>query len=170
VKRATRLATALLAGQALTTAGAADARWCLSMSGLGAVRAGMTVDEVLPMLDWSGLERPRRAVGCWYLEYQGPDAFALMIIDNRVARIELRRKSRLQTFAGAHLGATEVELRRLYGSRLEMQPHKYVDGGHVFVLRSGAGTEGLRFETAAGVVTAIQAGPWEHLNYVEGCS
>lgn len=157
---------ALLASGAL----AADVRWCLSMGGLGAVRTGMTVEQVLPLADWSGLERRERAEACWYLQYKGSDAFALMIIDNRVARIELRSKSRLRTFAGAHIGTTEEELRRMYGQRLEVQPHKYEKDGHTLVLRSGAGTEGLRFEAVRGVVTAIQAGPWEHLNYVEGCS
>jgi hypothetical protein len=58
----------------------------------------------------------------------------------------------------------------MYGARLEAQPHKYVEGGHNYVLRSGAGTEGLRFEVYEGVVQAVQGGPWEHLNYVEGCS
>jgi hypothetical protein len=160
------LSAALLTSGAL----AADARWCLSMSGLGAVRTGMSVEQVLPLADWSGLERRRQAEACWYLQYKGPDAFALMIIDDHVARIELRGKSRLHTFSGARIGTTEDELRRMYGERLETQPHKYEKNGHTFVLRSGAGTEGLRFEAVGGVVTAIQSGPWEHLNYVEGCS
>jgi hypothetical protein len=166
VTRAAGVALALLAAQA----GAADARWCLSMNGLGAVRAGMTVDQVLPLLDWSGLERKQRAGECWYLRYDGPTAFRLMIIDDRVERIELGGATQLRTFAGAGIGTTESELKRMYGARLDVQPHKYVAGGHTITLRSGAGTEGLRFETANGAVTAIQAGPWEHLNYVEGCS
>jgi hypothetical protein len=166
VRRALAFAVALLAAQAV----AADARWCLSMSGLGAVRAGMSVDEVLPLLDWSGLERKQRAGGCWYLRYDGPAAFRLMIVDDRVVRIELTGATRLHTFAGAGIGTTEAELRRMYGSRLDVQPHKYVSGGHTLTLRSGAGTEGLRFETDKGAVTAIQAGPWDQLNLVEGCS
>jgi len=40
----------------------------------------------------------------------------------------------------------------------------------VYVLRSGSDDNGLRFETSKGKVTAIQAGPWETLNLVEGCS
>ena len=167
MKRAARLATVLLAAQA---ARGDDARWCLSMSGLGAVRAGMTVDQVLPLLDWSGLERKQRAGECWYLRYEGPAAFRLMIIDDHIVRIELTGATRLHTFAGAAIGTSEAELRRMYGERLDVQPHKYVEGGHTITLRSGAGTEGLRFETAKGAVTAIQAGPWEHLHYVEGCS
>jgi hypothetical protein len=159
-------ATALLAAPGVP----ADGRWCLSMTGLGAVRAGMTVDQVLPLLDWSGLERRQRTGNCWYLRYEGPAAFRLMIIDARVVRIELTGSTRLRTFAGAGIGTTEAELKRMYGERLEVQPHKYVEGGHTITLRSGAGTEGLRFETAQGAVTALQAGPWQHLNYVEGCS
>jgi hypothetical protein len=166
VIRAAAIALALLAAQA----GGADARWCLSMTGLGAIRAGMTVDQVLPMADWSGLERRQRAGECWYLRYDGPNAFRLMIIDDRVVRIELTDRTRLHTFAGAGIGTREADLEKMYGARLDVQPHKYVEGGHTITLRSGAGTEGLRFETAKGAVTAIQAGPWEHLNYVEGCS
>ncbi len=156
----------LLAGVAV----AAPARWCLGMSGIGAVRAGMTVEQVLPLADWSGLERRQQAESCWYLRYAGPQEFWLMIIDGRVARIELRGKSTLRTIGGAHLGMTEDALRALYGARLDVQPHKYDPQGHTIVLRSGGGDHGLRFETSKGAVTAVQAGPWEHLNYVEGCS
>jgi hypothetical protein len=161
---------ALAASAFAALACAADARWCLSMTGLGPIRAGMSVEQVMPLADWSGLERNQAAGECWYLRYRGPEAFSLMIIDGRVVRIELTPKSSLHTFAGAGIGTTEDALRRLYGARLDVQPHKYVAGGHTITLRSGAGTEGLRFETAQGVVTAVQAGPWEHLNYVEGCS
>jgi hypothetical protein len=77
----------------VTPALAADASWCLSMTGLGAIRAGMTVEQVLPLADWSGFERGKKPEGCWYLRYEGADSFALMIIDNRVARIELGKKS-----------------------------------------------------------------------------
>jgi hypothetical protein len=165
-----RLRALALLAALVTPALAADAAWCLSMTGLGAIRTGMTVEQVLPLADWSGLERGKPAEGCWYLRYEGPDSFALMIIDNRVARIELGKKSRLHTFAGARIGTSEDDLKKMYGARLEAQPHKYVEGGHNYVLRSGAGNEGLRFEVYEGVVQALQGGPWEHLNYVEGCS
>ena len=165
-----KLRALVLFAALVTPALAGDAAWCLSMTGLGAIRAGMTVEQVLPLADWSGFERGKKPEGCWYLRYEGADSFALMIIDNRVARIELGKKSRLHTLAGARIGTSEDELKQMYGARLEAQPHKYVEGGHNYVLRSGAGTEGLRFEVYAGVVQVAQAGPWEHLNYVEGCS
>ncbi len=155
----------------LALSAAADTRWCLSMNGLGPVRAGMTVDQVLQLADWPGRARAHSAPDCWYLRYEGgPSDFQLMIIDNRVVRIELRAPSTLHTLGGAHLGTTEAELAQIYGSRLDVQPHKYEPQGHTITLRSGGGDFGLRFETLQGRVTAIQAGPWEHLHYVEGCS
>lgn len=160
---------------ALLAAGMASAAgtWCLGFDRLGPVRAGMTVEQVLPLADFSGMERKRPADQCWYLRYepgrkaQGP-AFQLMIIDGRVARIELLGV--LHTMSGVRVGSTEAELRQLYGARLDSQPHKYDEKGRTYTYRSGDGGSGLRFETSSGKVTAVQAGPWEHLNYVEGCS
>ena len=147
--------------------------WCLGFDRLGPIRAGMTVDEVLPLADFSGMERKHAADRCWYLGYQndqsGP-AFQLMIIDGRVARVEIVRASTLHTLSGVRIGSSETELKQLYGPRLESQPHKYDERGRTFTYRSSDGTHGLRFETSSGRVTAIQSGPWEHLNYVEGCS
>jgi hypothetical protein len=148
-------------------------KWCLGFDHLGPVRAGMTVEQVLTLADFSGMERQRPADPCWYLRYEagrkgdGP-AFQLMIIEGRVVRIELL--GALHTMSGARIGSTEAELATLYGRRLDSQPHKYDPQGRTLTYRSGDGASGLRFETSSGKVTAIQAGPWEHLNYVEGCS
>ena len=164
-----RLALAVFSAS-LAVAVAAAPSWCLGMSGLGPIRAGMTVEQVMRLADFSGLERKNAAGECWYLHYRGgSSAFDLMIIGNAVVRLELKGESKLRTFSGAHIGTTEAQLKALYGSRLDIQPHKYDENGHTITLKSSGGDHGLRFETSAGRVTAIQAGPWEHLNYVEGC-
>jgi hypothetical protein len=156
-----------VAGLCLSAATVAASSWCLGLGGLGPIRAGMTVEQVMGLADFSGLERKKPAGECWYLRY-GSD-FALMIIDGKVARVELQGNSKLGTFAGAHIGTTETELAALYGKRLDVQPHKYDPAGHTITMKSSGGDYGLRFETSGGKVTAIQGGPWEHLNYVEGC-
>ena len=144
--------------------------WCLGFGSLGPVRTGMTVEQVLRLADWPGLERKQPAGDCWYMNYRAAGAdFDLMIIDGRVARIELTGDSRLGTFSGARLGIAEAGLQKLYGRGLDAQPHKYDPDGRTLTWRSPDGTLGLRFETSHGKVTAIQSGPWEHLNYVEGC-
>jgi len=164
--------TALVFAAMLALAGCGKSDdWRLGFESLGPVRAGMTVEQVRKVVDMP--EPPPQAPGeeCDYLVHReaGRD-FALMIIGGVVVRIELIGASTLGTVAGAHLGSTEAELRGLYGKDLVVQPHKYDPDGHTLTLRSPEGTHGLRFETSQGKVTAIQAGPWEHLHYVEGCS
>ena len=166
---------AALALAALGIAGLASGAgtWCLGLGSLGPVRAGMTVEQVVRLADFSGMERRHAAEECWYLAYRKGEKgaeFQLMIIGGRVVRIELVRASTLHTLSGARIGSSEAELTRLYGPRLDVQPHKYDEKGRTITYRSSDGALGMRFETSSGKVTAIQSGPWEHLNYVEGCS
>ena len=161
---------AAVAGLMLAAASFAGSSWCLGMGGLGPIRAGMTVEQVLALADFPGIERKQAAGDCWYLRYHGDGSdFDLMIIEGKVVRLELKGGSKLGTFSGARIGTTETELQAMYGARLDVQPHKYDTAGHTITLKSSGGDYGLRFETSGGKVTAIQAGPWEHLNYVEGC-
>lgn len=151
------------------TAGA-ESSWCLGLGSLGPIRTGMTVDQVLRLADFPGLERKKPVSECWYLRYHGNGTdFDLMIIGGRVVRIELKGDSRLHTMSGAKLGDSEGDLLAMFGSRLVTQPHKYDENGHTITFKSSSGDYGLRFETSSGKVTAIQSGPWDHLNYVEGC-
>jgi hypothetical protein len=144
--------------------------WCLGLGSLGPVRTGMSVEQVLQLADWPGLERKQPVGDCWYLRYEAGGAdFDLMIIQDAVVRIELKGGSKLHTLAGARIGSSEAELSRLYGARLVQQPHKYDPEGRTFTFRSSDLAYGLRFETSRGTVTAIQSGPWDHLHYVEGC-
>jgi len=163
-------AAVFAAALALAGCGMSD-DWRLGFDSLGPVRAGMTVAQVREVIEVP--EPPALAPGgeCNYLAHhaEGRD-FALMIIGGVVVRIELKGGSTLRTVAGAHIGSSEIELRGLYGKDLVTEPHKYDPDGHTLTLRSPDGTHGLRFETSQGKVTAIQAGPWEHLHYVEGCS
>jgi hypothetical protein len=161
---------ALMVALALGGTASAAATWCLGMNGLGPVRAGMRVEQVLPLADWPGMERKKPPGECWYMNYRGAGTdFDLMIIKGIVVRIELKGESKLHTYSGAHIGSTEDELKQMYGAHLDIQPHKYDEAGHAITVRSSDGEYGLRFETSHGKVTAIQAGPWEHLSYVEGC-
>lgn len=165
-------AVSLAACIALSCNARAAGTWCLGFDHLGPIRPGLSVEQVLTLADFSGMERRQPADQCWYLSYDGQKsrgpAFKLMIIDGRVVRIELAGS--LHTLSGIRIGSTEQELQNVYGARLDAQPHKYDENGRTFTYRSSDGAHGLRFETSSGKVTAIQGGPWEHLNYVEGCS
>jgi len=168
--RARRRWTVLLVLALAAGSEAAAPRWCLGLGSLGPVRTGMSVEQVLPLADWPGLARKQPVGDCWYLHYDADGAnFDLMIIRDQVVRIELKAGSSLRTLGGARIGSSEADLRRLYGTRLVRQPHKYDPEGLTFTFRSSDQQHGLRFETSRGKVTAIQSGPWEHLHYVEGC-
>lgn len=161
---------AAVAGSMLAAVSFARSSWCLGMGGIGPIRAGMTVEQVLALADFPGIERKQPAGDCWYLQYHGGGSdFDLMIIGGKVVRVELKGASKLRTFSGAGIGTTESALAAMYGARLDTQPHKYDPAGHTITLKSSGGDFGLRFETSGGKVVAIQGGPWEHLNYVEGC-
>jgi hypothetical protein len=83
-----RTALIAIAGLGLAAASSAGSSWCLGMEGLGPIRAGMTVEQVLALADFPGIERKRPAGECWYLRYQanGSD-FDLMIIGGKVVRL-----------------------------------------------------------------------------------
>ena len=120
----------------LAVAAQAAPRWCLGLGSLGPLRTGMSVEQVLPLADWPGLERRQPAGDCWYMRYEADGAdFDLMIIRDQVVRIELGKDSRLHTLGGARIGSSEADLRRLYGTRLVQQPHKYDPEGLTFVAK-----------------------------------
>jgi hypothetical protein len=166
--RASSLVTGFAAVVFAAGAGAAGT-WCLGLGALGPIRAGMTTEQALLLADFAGMERKTAVEQCWYLRHPGDAGFELLIIDGRVARIEIPAGSKLSTISGARIGSTEEALRAIYGARLDVQPHKYNENGHTLTYRAANGESGLRFETSSGKVTAIQAGSWEHLHYVERC-
>jgi hypothetical protein len=155
---------------ALAAAASARAGWCLGLGSLGPIHVGMPVEEVLSLADFPGMERHQSTGQCWYLRYRAGGAdFDLMMIEGKVARIELNGSTRLRTLSGAGIGSSESQLRQLYGAGLQVQPHKYQPAGHTLTWRSAGGEYGLRFETVSGSVTSIQSATWQQLHYVEGC-
>ena len=51
-----------------------------------------------------------------------------MIIDNRVARIDIDNPA-ISTDRGVRIGASEEDIKRVYGENVEVGPHFYT-GGH----------------------------------------
>ena len=107
---------------------------------------------------------------CYYLRgAKSLNGISLMVIGGTVARVEVDTMA-VASVSGAHVGTTEKQLKALYGPRLKVEPHKYLEEkGHYLTLRSTDGRRGIRFETENGRVFRFYAGPWTHLRYVEGC-
>jgi hypothetical protein len=124
----------------------------LTLNGLGPLRIGMTLKEV----EDAGF-RVKEQKHVW-----------LMFENGRVVRVEVHG-GRTTTFRGVRVGDTEKQVRKIYGARLIVEPHKYDDNGHYLVVFSTNRKQALVMETDGKVVTEFRAGLAEPAQYVEGC-
>jgi hypothetical protein len=95
-----------------------------------------------------------------------------MVVDGKIARVDVRAPSPVKTRSGAGIGDTEAQVQALYPP-LEVSAHKYVPDGHylTFVPDDPADADlRLIFETDGSKVTQFRSGRLPEVAYVEGCS
>jgi hypothetical protein len=146
------------------------------INGIGSVRVGMTVAEASKAAG-TRLVRPSGPdgnPGCSYVMPQGePKDVGFMVIDGRIARVDVWENKRITTLSGAKIGDTEARIKSLYPGQIKVSPHKYVPGGHylTFVTKD-ASDKNYRvvFETDGKRVTRFRAGKLPEVEYVEGCA
>jgi hypothetical protein len=85
-----------------------------------------------------------------------------------VARIDVDAPG-VFTFAGLQVGDSEAHARKVYGPKLKVSAHQYVDTGHYLTVKSDDPRYGVRFETDNGKITMYYAGNYDAIQYVEGC-
>jgi len=139
-------------------------------SGIGPIRAGMTVAEAAKAMG-GGFAAPRGgSSGCGYAVMpKAPPGLAVMIEKGKVARVEVRRGS-IPTAAGAKIGDTEAKINSLYAGRVVTTPHKYTPDGHyITVTPTDKSANRIVFETDGKVVTEYRSGALPAVEYVERC-
>lgn len=160
------------AGSAVAAPAAADPSWTIGLRSTGPVRYGMTLAQ-LGQATGDSLAGAPVGPGCGYLTLaKAPAGLRWMIENGQVVRVDADSAA-LRTDRGAGIGMAEAEVNRLYRGELEVQPHKYVEGGHYLVYLSPERADsGLRvvFETDGAVVTRFRAGVLPAVAYVEGCA
>lgn len=141
-------------------------------SGFGPVRTGMTVAEAEHALGAPLVLLGPRMEPCHYLAVDGQPGVAFMIIDGRIARVDVRRHATVQTAEGAGIGDTEARIHALYPGRVEVQPHKYAEGHYLIVTPAAPADSAYRliFETDGKRVTTFRTGRLPEVGWVEGCS
>jgi hypothetical protein len=149
------------------TSFAGDA-WLVHEDGVGPVKIGMTVAQLGAALHQELTADAKADHGCFFIDARGHDNISFMIIDGRVVRIDVR-SPRVKTSDGIQLGDSEAKVRKVYGDRLAVTAHQYVDTGHYLTVRSADGRYGFRFETDKGKVEMFYAGKYDAIQYVEGC-
>jgi hypothetical protein len=145
----------------------------LSEDGLGQIVIGMNLDDAVNM----GLlnENPTMNSRCDFVfPAVGagiPEGVSVMVAGGKVARIDVDTGS-VTTEDGARIGDTEDRIRSLYGDEVQVEPHKYIEGGHYMTVLGDSASAGkaLVFETDGKRVTMFRGGRLPEVKWVEGCS
>lgn len=143
--------------------------WRVGADAIGPIRVGMTANDARRILGLAPQSAP--VPGCSYMAGAASTALHanVMLTNDTVVRFDVRDGS-TATAEGARVGDGEARVRSLYGGRVSVQPHKYVEGGHYFLVADPAHPDDrIVFETDGRVVTQFRAGRTPEVTNVEGC-
>lgn len=149
-------------------------QWVATFDQVGPLKIGMTLAQVNQALgahltapEVPGADPSGR---CVYLDPPQNPAIRLIIMDSRLARIEIVKDS-IKTGTGIGVGDTTAGVTAAYGSRITTEPgaHYPQRGGYLTVL-SARGEYGMRFVTLDGRVTTYYSGTAQNIQLVEGCA
>ena len=135
---------------------------------VGPVKIGMSLNQLRAVLNEKLVGEESGTEGCYYVHARGHDHISFMIEDGKVSRIDIEAPG-FATLTGVQVGNSESRLRQVYGTKLKVTEHKYIDTGHYFTVQSQNGRYGVRFETDKGKILRFYAGRYESIQYVEGC-
>jgi hypothetical protein len=168
-------ASAPAAPRASPSAAAAAAQGlALSPSGLGRLRIGMTLPQARAALG-RRMTTPGAAPSpsCSYSSVPSLRV-AVMLINGRVARVDVLPNSPVHAMGGIRRGDTESDVRAAFGKKVTKTPATYDPEGSYLTVgwRTGRHAHrGIRFEVNGnGTVTSIYAGRHDAIRYVEGCA
>jgi len=156
--------------------GAMPAAGAITFAGFGPAPFGATEEAV--RMAW-GKEltgpKPDTPDGCYYLmpepRTQRGYRLGFMFEGQRFVRMDVDAED-IEAPGGGRVGMTTQDIQRLYAGHVQLQNHKYVEGGHYLrIPNPGGGSGVVLFETDAdGRVTAWRIGEPPQVDYVEGCS
>ena len=145
----------------------------LNEDGLGQIQVGMMLGDAVNM----GLlnENPNMKSNCDFVfPAVGagiPEGVSVMVVKGKVARIDVDTGS-VTTEDGAKIGDTEDRVKTIYDGDLQVEPHKYIEGGHYMTVMGDSASAGkaIVFETDGKRVTMFRAGRLPEVRWVEGCN
>jgi hypothetical protein len=148
--------------------------WAVTDSGAGALRIGMTRDQLALDLHSVPPKHTRADSGCAYLAVAGiPPGMRTMWVAATLARIDIGAAS-LPTDRGAKIGDKQARIEQLYRGRVIAMPAKYDPRGKYLVVRPIPPTDSsfrIVFETDSSTrVTRYRVGREPEVEWVEGCS
>ncbi len=148
----------------------------LVINGIHPIEIGMTVVEATKAVGLPARTDGNVASqGCSYYKFQGGvPGLSMMVVGDRIVRVDIGQDSKITTRSGAGIGSTEDQIKALYPKQIEVTRHPYVKGGHylTFVPKSAADSKyRIIFETdKTGKVTEFRAGQIPEVEAIEGCA
>ncbi len=156
----------------------------LRLDGIGPVKIGMTVAEATQAVGREVAVDPDSLFDaestCGFAGVSGgPEDLLFMVLRDdpkaewKIYRVDVYQASGIATGGGIRIGATEDEVKQVYGDELKVEPHEYTGPvGHYLVLDvDGEGTGFmLLFETDGTKVTQFRSGNDEAVRAPEGCA
>jgi hypothetical protein len=167
-QKRTRIAPRLLLCLSLIGGSFASDGWVVREDGVGPVKIGMTQAQLSATLHERLSEDESGSDNCFYVHARGHDHISFMILEGKLVRVDVDSPG-IATFSGVQVGDSEAHARQIYGAKLKVTEHKYIDTGHYLTVRSADGNYGVRFETDKGRIIEFYAGNYEAIQYVEGC-
>jgi hypothetical protein len=142
--------------------------WIVREDGVGPVKFGITRAQLSATLHQKLSEDEGGGDNCFYVHARGHDHVAFMIEGGKLVRVDVDAPG-VATTSGIQVGDSEAHARQIYGAKMKVTEHKYIETGHYLTVRSADGRYGIRFETDKGKITEFYAGTYDSIQYVEGC-
>jgi hypothetical protein len=155
----------------------------LRFDGIGPIKVGMTLTEAKAAVGKPmPVDENSPTDVCNFAKVQGGPAGLSFMVERakptdpwHIARVDVDG-GKIVTVSGVGIGATEDEVKKAYSGEgksgtLQVEPHKYVEGGHN-ITYDVDGPQGnlLLFETDGKKVTQFRSGQQVPVEYVEGCA
>ncbi len=148
----------------------ASTAWVVTPDGIGAIRVGMTADELRRAVGHVPGANP--AADCRYVRpSDAPAGVSVMLARGQVARVDIDSAG-VSSDAGVAVGDSAAKVAEAYAKRMTATPHKYIPSGQYLTVRSASPADSLRrmvFETENGRVTRFRAGRVPEVEWVERC-
>jgi hypothetical protein len=145
----------------------------VQINGVGDIRIGMTPREAIRSARMKLVAVGEIDNNCYYIRPQkGSQHISMMVVEGRIARIDINPGSSIRTLSGAGIGDSEQQIKQLYRDRLKVSPHKYLRGHYLTFTPTGQTDRNYRliFETDGHRVVNYRVGKMPEVAYVEGCS
>lgn len=147
----------------------------VSIRGIAPIMVGMTVSEAMRASGQKLINQGESggAPSCRYYKIKELKGIAFMVINGRIAKVDINDNSKIKTLSGAKIGDSESRIKSLYSNQIKVEAHEYDPKGHylIFVPKDSQDKNyRIIFETDGKKVTRWRSGKLPEVQFIEGCA